>query len=80
MAKKSILETLVAKYNKTPMKISRVEKTINITPEEAEWARENQGELMEAFEEAASKRHSKWQNCPYLEVIGDDFIELVMEW
>lgn len=78
MAKKTILETLVTKFNKTPQWISRVDRNIEITPEEAEWAEEHQDELMKAFEEAARKRHMRYNCCPYLKVSGD-MIEVAME-
>lgn len=75
---KSILENLVTKFNKTSYWVSRVDKDVEVTPEEAEYAKEHEDEVRLAFEEAAKKRGSRYRFIPYFGV-KDDTIELVLE-
>ena len=75
---KSILENLVTKFNKTSYWVSRVDKDVEVTPEEAEYAKEHENEVRIAFEEAAKKRGSRYRWIPHFRV-ADDTIELVLE-
>ena len=79
MAKeKNTLENLVTKFNKTSYWVSRVDKDIEVTPEEAEYAKEHEDEVRLAFEKAAEKRGSKYHSIPYFNV-KDDTIQMVLE-
>ena len=75
---KSTLENLVTKFNKTSYWVSRVDKDVEVTPEEAEYAKEHEDEVRLAFEEAAKKRGSRYRWIPHFRVV-DDTIELVLE-
>ena len=75
---KSILENLVTKFNKTSYWISRVEKDVEVTPEEAEYAREHEDEVRRAFEEAAERRGLRYDSIPYFSVT-DNTIQMVLE-
>ena len=75
---KNILENLVTKFNKTSYWISRVDKNVQVTPEEAEYAKEHEDEIRLAFEEAARKRGSRYHSIPYFSVT-DDTIQMVLE-
>lgn len=75
---KSILENLVTKFNKTSYWVSRVDKNVYVTPEEAEYAKEHEAEVRLAFEEAARRRGSRYDSIPYFSVT-DDTIQMVLE-
>ena len=75
---KSTLENLVTKFNKTSYWVSRVDKDVEVTLEEAEYAKEHEDEVRLAFEEAAEKRGSKYHSIPYFNV-KDEIIEMVLE-
>lgn len=75
---KSILENLVTKFNKTSYWISRVDKNVEVTPEEAEYAKEHEHEVRLAFEEAARRRGLIYDSIPYFSVT-DNTIQMVLE-
>ena len=75
---KSILENLVTKFNKTSYYVSRVDKDVEVTPEEAEYAREHEDEVRRAFEEAAERRGSRYNCIPNFSVT-DNTIQMVLE-
>ncbi len=75
---KSILENLVTKFNKTSYWVSRVDKNVEVTPEEAEYAKEHEYEVRRAFEEAARRRGLRYDSIPYFSVT-DNTIQMVLE-
>lgn len=75
---KSTLENLVTKFNKTSYWISRVDKNVEVTPEEAEYAKEHEVEVRRAFEEAARRRGLRYDSIPYFSVT-DNTIQMVLE-
>ncbi len=75
---KSILENLVTKFNKTSYWISRVDKNVEVTTEEAEYAEEHEDEVRLAFEEAARRRGLRYDSIPYFSVT-DNTIQMVLE-
>jgi hypothetical protein len=67
MAKKTILETLVAKYRRTPRRFSIFQKDIEITDVEREWIEEHQEEVAEAFNDVEK---GTWL-CSHISVVNN---------
>lgn len=78
MAKKTILESLVAKYKKAKKYTTRYDMDIEITPEEREWVEEHKDELYEAFNKAEREKDPKHTYGVDCISIAEDQLQLVI--
>lgn len=75
MKEKSMQEKLASRYKRTKKTISRFEKYLEITPEEAEWIRENEAEFRDIIN---ATENDKLYSLVAIDQITDNQAVLIM--